>query len=219
MSTISIYALCEPGTDEIRYVGQTSLPIHRRLASHMTPSELNNGTYKSNWLRKLVRSGQKPELYLLETVAASQLVEAETRWIAQCKAWGCRLTNATLGGEGCAGHKWSEEQKARYVNPFKGKPQRESHKQAIKEGWTEEVKDSARRKRQGKKMNISTSSPYIGVCHVKRCDRWEAYINKDGKRHRLGYHDTAEDAATAYNVKALELYGPTAKLNTFSHYS
>ena len=35
----------------------------------------------------------------------------------------------------------------------------------------------------------------------------------DGKRKHLGYFSTEIEAAEAYNIKAVEIFGPFAKLN------
>lgn len=43
--------------------------------------------------------------------------------------------------------------------------------------------------------------------------RWIAEIRVNGKRNRLGYFETKEDAALAYNKKASECYGEVAQLN------
>ena len=51
------------------------------------------------------------------------------------------------------------------------------------------------------------SSKYKGVSWNKLMGKWEAYINKNGKRIRLGYFLSETDAAHAYDSKAEELYG------------
>lgn len=60
----------------------------------------------------------------------------------------------------------------------------------------------------------SNTSGYRGVCYVRRLDRWFASIKKDGIQYSLRYHKTKEDAAKAYNKKALELFGEYAWVNT-----
>jgi HNH endonuclease/AP2 domain len=65
---------------------------------------------------------------------------------------------------------------------------------------------------QGKKYEGKTSQ-YTGVSWYFRYKKWVALIRKDGKLHNLGYYEGEEDAARAYNEKALELYGSDAKVN------
>lgn len=58
-----------------------------------------------------------------------------------------------------------------------------------------------------------TSSKFKGVYFDAARDKWQAYINVDGKRHRLGRFDNAADAARAYDEKASELHGAFARTN------
>ena len=56
-----------------------------------------------------------------------------------------------------------------------------------------------------------SASGYRGV---QACgDRWGAEIKYNSQRHPLGFFDTAEEAAFAYDKAALELYGEKAQLN------
>ncbi len=56
----------------------------------------------------------------------------------------------------------------------------------------------------------SKTSPYKGV-HFEGCTgRWRAEVQCDGKRYKLGRHDTAEAAHAAYKAKARELFGEFA---------
>lgn len=59
----------------------------------------------------------------------------------------------------------------------------------------------------------SITGGYKGAHYCKRTGRWSANIMKDGKNYWLGRHDTAEEAARAYDRAALELHGPHAYLN------
>jgi hypothetical protein len=61
--------------------------------------------------------------------------------------------------------------------------------------------------------NERTTSKYTGVHYYKDRGKWQAYINKDKKRYSLGYFKDESEAAKAYNIKAIELFGFSAKLN------
>lgn len=43
--------------------------------------------------------------------------------------------------------------------------------------------------------------------------KWKAELHNQGTRHYLGYFLTATEAATAYNEKALEVFGAFARVN------
>ena len=57
------------------------------------------------------------------------------------------------------------------------------------------------------------TSQYVGVCYSKHEKRWKANITYLRKTYYLGGFFNEEDAARAYDKKALELYGETANLN------
>lgn len=54
---------------------------------------------------------------------------------------------------------------------------------------------------------------FKGVYFEKHVGRFRANISANGKRHSLGYHQTAEQAAAAYNEAAVRLHGEFAVLN------
>ncbi len=57
------------------------------------------------------------------------------------------------------------------------------------------------------------SSIYKGVSFDKEGGLWRSYITVDGKRKYLGRHAEEVDAAKAYDVAAIELFGSFARLN------
>ena len=59
----------------------------------------------------------------------------------------------------------------------------------------------------------NSSSKYRGVGLHKSSGKWRAYVSFKGKGFSLGLHNTPEDAAKAYNIKAKELFGKFAYLN------
>jgi len=56
---------------------------------------------------------------------------------------------------------------------------------------------------------------FKGITEDKRArvKRWVAFINKNGEKHYLGYHETPVEAAQAYDRAAVELFGEFAKTN------
>lgn len=62
-----------------------------------------------------------------------------------------------------------------------------------------------------RRSNANSASSYKGVKLVNR--RWRARIKPDGKPIHLGYFDTAEEAARAYDWAAKRIYGEFALLN------
>jgi hypothetical protein len=59
----------------------------------------------------------------------------------------------------------------------------------------------------------NNTSGYKGVTWHKQHKKWYAQISKDRKNYFLGLYFKAEEAALAYNKKALELFGEFAYLN------
>ena len=98
-----IYALKDPRTDFVRYIGRTCDPA-KRLGAHLSEAQVNKATlltHKDNWLRSLIANGLKPVMDILES-GSGDWAEAERRWIARFRAEG-NLINRTDGGDGVPG--------------------------------------------------------------------------------------------------------------------
>lgn len=67
--------------------------------------------------------------------------------------------------------------------------------------------------RANSKLNKNNSTGYRGVYLFKPTGKYQAAVRKDGKIHHLGYFDTKEEAALAYNEGAKRLLGEFANLN------
>lgn len=127
----TIYALADPDTGDIRYCGKTVRSRRRRMTAHRYDAVIiQRRRHSTNWLRTIYATGKEPEFMVCELVELAgldrrqqmvRLNEAERRWIAQLKALGFKLTNATNGGDGTHGRKASAETRARIGRAHKGK--------------------------------------------------------------------------------------------------
>lgn len=59
----------------------------------------------------------------------------------------------------------------------------------------------------------SNTSGFRGVSWNKRTKKWKASIERVGKQYHIGLYDDLQEAAKAYDAKALELFGEFANLN------
>lgn len=97
MNTTFIYALCEPDTGEIRYIGKSDHPI-KRLQDHLAKSRHN--THRVCWIKGLKNRGMVPTLKILDEVPIIFWPQLEVAYIEFYKEQGCDLVNGTLGGDG-----------------------------------------------------------------------------------------------------------------------
>jgi hypothetical protein len=93
-----IYTLSDPKTLEVRYIGQTN-NINRRFNDHLSSSVNENNysyhTHKSNWIRKVLMSGDKPIIDIIdecETLEESNYLEKY--YIEKYTNDGYKLTNS-----------------------------------------------------------------------------------------------------------------------------
>ena len=97
LKVVYIYALIDPETQEIRYIGKSVHP-EARLQSHC--NEKSN-CHRSHWLQSLKQKGLKPSMMIIQEIIGDwPWQEAERYWIAYAKHYGNRLTNNTSGGDG-----------------------------------------------------------------------------------------------------------------------
>jgi transposase-like protein len=85
-----IYALVDPCTEEIRYVGRTINPLGR-IASHRIAAGAMQG--KREWTRELRKRGLSPRMITLDCVDAEVAGASEMEWIGRMLRRGKRLFN------------------------------------------------------------------------------------------------------------------------------
>ncbi len=116
-----IYALLEPKTNEIRYIGKAK-NLELRLRKHAQSSKLKENTHKNNWIKSLLKSGEKFIVVVIDSALTNdELNKKEVKWISYYKTIGCRLTNATNGGDG---GKLSQESISKMKETKKKNPQK-----------------------------------------------------------------------------------------------
>lgn len=109
MSKYIVYALKDPRTQEIRYIGKSSIGLERPK-KHKNISELKKKTHKSNWINSLISLGLMYEITILEEcISEEHVMRQEMYWIKFHRELGTDLTNLTDGGEGNSGWNPSEE--------------------------------------------------------------------------------------------------------------
>lgn len=145
-----VYGVKLRGTEEYRYIGQTSATAELRLRRHLSNARSGRKTPFYDWLRK---HADEVEVDVLEWEVTSRerLGAAEIDWIAWCRASGHRLLNIAAGGLGPTGVVWTAEmrEEARLrstgrkgvsrpgeLHPFYGK----HHTDEQRARWSEERK-------------------------------------------------------------------------------
>lgn len=75
----------------------------------------------------------------------------------------------------------------------------------------------AQNSRNTSKRVTKNNSKYLGTFYRKKVSsgskKWMATIQHDNKNYHLGHFNTEEEAAIAYNKKAIELHGEFANVN------
>lgn len=113
----TIYVLCDPHSREVRYVGRTVLPLHRRLEGHYQAARRGYKSHVAHWVRSL---DQLPIIKAILIVTENS-GRVEQDMIALYSVLGYRLTNLTIGGDGAPGRVLTSEHRAKIGNANRGK--------------------------------------------------------------------------------------------------
>ena len=111
MSLHSIYALRDPDTGLIRYIGRTSKLPYYRLAAHIVSAGDGVETPLGVWLRQLIESNKLPGLVVIKECGEDEVHDLEKHWIKMYRGDG-NLLNVHNNGDDTAGHRrtfdWSD---------------------------------------------------------------------------------------------------------------
>lgn len=125
-----VYALKDPRTDEVRYVGCTR-SLANRLAVHIYKARKQTNK-RALWIQDVLRAGLSPTLCVLETGVGDGGEAAEMRYIQEYRAAGCDLANSTDGGKGSIGYKHSDERRAALSASMKGRDVGKKYPDAVR---------------------------------------------------------------------------------------
>lgn len=202
MRTTFIYALKDPNTDDIRYIGKADDP-KKRLRDHVNRCE-DEETHKNNWLKKLLTQGQRPKLVVLKKIPADAWKEWEIRYITCAKNLGFDLVNGSEGGEGFQPGEKNPMFGGGAKHPNYGNPLSEKTRQRIREANTGYRHSEAAKRKMGlaKKGNRpcfgikhkNNTSGFVGVYWEEKRKKWRAQISITGVRKYLRRFNTLEDA-------------------------
>jgi hypothetical protein len=135
---IYIYALCDPESMAVRYVGKTN-DIKIRLKYHIGHCRTNR-THCARWIMSLMERQLRPVMIVLESVDDDKAEERERYWIRQGRECGWNLTNHTDGGEGTKGYRWSDDQRKGFGIKKKGIEFTEAHRENLSVAQKERLK-------------------------------------------------------------------------------
>lgn len=199
--TTFIYALCEPDTGEVRYVGKADKP-EERYRNHL--KDRRGRCHRIYWIQSILHKGQKPVLEILDEVPAEFWPQWEVAYIQFFLEQGFNLVNSNAGGEGslaptpevCAkirnwhlGRKHSQETLSKLR-----KPKSEAHCVALRKPKTAQACLNMSLARIGKKQsedqkNKKSLSMLGNTFNLGRefSETWKKNLSesKRGKRHSL----------------------------------
>lgn len=117
-----VYGLFDPRDGLLRYVGQTTRSLKKRLQEHLRIQNRTRATHLAHWVSLLWGLGFHPRIVELGVAdSATALDELEVRMIAEHRAMGAKLTNHTEGGGGQKGRVVSEATRRKLSLAHKGR--------------------------------------------------------------------------------------------------
>lgn len=165
---IYIYALIDPDTRKIRYIGKSIRP-KERLGNQMNES---SNCHRSHWLRNLRNHGKRPHQIILQELDDSEpWQEWEKAWIRHGREVGWPLTNNTDGGDGVDG--LPEETRKRMSKVWIGRKHKPETIEKLKIARSKRITSDATRKKHSASMKgrVITWADKIGNANRKLTDQ------------------------------------------------
>lgn len=88
-----IYALTDPRTNEVRYVGKTKNPDARFLSHFYRSTQKGERSRKDQWIGELKGLGLKPTMIIIDKAEGRKAAVSEWYWIVKFGLEGARLLN------------------------------------------------------------------------------------------------------------------------------
>lgn len=213
---VKIYALVDPRTGSVRYVGKTETSLRRRLSMHI--SHVRTGYLCGpcqKWIAELMNVGLRPQIIALEEVDRTNWESAERKWINHYRSLDAQLLNISDGGVGFTSKQATEIQKKCWQSPEYRAKKTALAKERQKRLWEDpeyRKRLTAKRKEQAEgidaraKMSGSSrigKTGFRGVHYIRK-NSYQAHVG--GKQH-LGHYKNPVDAARRWDEYALETYG------------
>ncbi len=238
MKEAIVYGLLDPRDGALCYVGVTRRTLAARMLSHHSYDK-SKSEPRNLFVRDMLSLGLRVEGIELERVPAGEWAEAEEFWIGYHRMLGCQLLNVGPGGKRTGPPRLSDSAKAKIGAASRGKPRTAEVRakiSAAQVGRTMAADHRAKLSAAGLGKPLSqerccrissgakpparqaslskrNTSGFRGVSFNKTYRKWKATICDGPKNRHLGFHDSAEEAARAYDTAARRLFGADAALN------
>lgn len=206
---IYIYALVDPFTKQVRYIGKSIRP-KERLTNHCNDRSI---TWRTNWIQSVLARGKHPELLILQTLDDTEDWQlAESEWIKKAREMNWPLTNCTDGGDGLVNP--PEEVRQKIITTWIGRKHSYETKKLIGQTsrgrkHSEESKENMRKIMTGRKFTpewlakISKGNSKLTDAQVREIKR----LLSDGMTGSLIADIFDVNKSTIYNIKYERFYG------------
>ena len=197
-----VYGLYDPRDGALRYVGQTTRPLRKRLDFHLSNHNLRGHRHSSHWLSQLRALGLIPQAKQLAKAGSREELDAlEIRLIAEARVRGDRLTNHSDGGGGSNGLKRSEETKNRIRQRLLGCKRSEATRSKLSAAKTGQKLSEATKKKISETM---AAHPDSAETRKKKGDHSRGKPKSDATRGKISVarmgHVVSEDTRTKISV-------------------